>query len=245
MQSLRSNTASLRRFILQFVVVLCFGCALSGLARASAVTFQDYGRGAVGAFNTCVPQSNGDQLCEDFVVEYFIVSPNKPTEGFAQFEHYEAFIHPDGTVDEFVAELGFAAVTGSYDISHLTFASMSGVTVYLNDIDPVSGALTPNGRMATLSKFEWTAASDIYVFSNDGPFGIGLPRHFVDRCITQIYNTHERFTTAYVTGTINGISVADYGPAYLPWPGTSPADALGAIFDNRLKYVAAPHSGGC
>jgi len=77
------------------------------------------------------------------------------------------------------------------------------------------------------------------------PLRSGLPRHVVDRCSTQIYNTHERFTTAHVTGTINGVSVAQYGPTYLPWPGTGPADALGAIFDNRIKYNLSTHSPGC
>ena len=245
MHWLRSDVDSLVYFGSRLLVACWIVSALAGLAQAKAFVLKDVGRGAVGAFNTCVPQSNGDQLCEDFIVEYFIVSPNNAMQGTAVFTHYKAFIHPDGTADEFVPELGFAGVTGSYDISHLTLASMSGITLYLNDVDPITGDLTPNGRMVTLGAFVWTAASDIYVFSNDGPFGIGLPRHVVYECVTQIYNAHERFTTAHVTGTINGISVAEYGPAYLPWPGTAPADALGAVTDVRIKFITAPHSGGC
>jgi len=161
-------------------------------------------------------------------------------------EHFKAFIHPDGTATEFVAEVGFTDdVSGSYDTSRLTFARMSGATLDLNDIDPASGVLTPNGRTATLGPFEWTAASDIHVFGNDGPFDDFFPHHLVDRCVTQIENAHERFTAARVTGTIDGVSVDAYGPSYLPWPGTGPDDALGAIFDNRFTVIVASHAPGC
>jgi hypothetical protein len=162
------------------------------------------------------------------------------------YEHYAAVIHPDGTLDEFVAEVGFSTdINGSYDRSRLTFARVGGATLDLYDIDPATGDLIPNGRNATLGPFEWTAASGIYVFGNDGPFGFGLPRHFVDRCVTQIENAHERFTTAHVTGTIDGTSVDAYGPSYLPWPGTGPDDALGAIFDNRFTLLVASHAPDC
>jgi hypothetical protein len=90
------------------------------------------------------------------------------------------------------------------------------------------------GWTVTLGPLEWTAASGPYVFGSDGPFGLGLRRHYVDRCVTAIYNAHAGLTTAHVTGTIDGVSVAGYGPGYLPWPGTGPADALGAIFDDRF-----------
>jgi hypothetical protein len=111
--------------------------------------------------------------------------------------------------------------------------------------DVSTGESTPNGRTVTLGPFEWTAASGPYVFGNDGPFGFGLPRKYVDRCVTAIENAHERFTTAHVTGTIDGVSVANYGPGYLPWPGTGPADALGAIFDNRFAVRVVSHSPTC
>ena len=213
-------------------------------AWAAAFTMRDFGLGAVGAFNTCTSQPSGDQLCEDLNVEYFVSGANSP-QGVAVFTHFRAFIHPDGTATELAPELGFSDVTGSYDNGRLTFASMSGVTLDLNDVDPSTGELTPNGRTVILGAFEWVAASGVYVFGNNGPFGAGLPRHVVDRCATQIYNTHERFTTAHVRGTINGVSVAVYGPSYLPWPGTGPADAPGAIFDNRIKYNLSTHSTGC
>jgi hypothetical protein len=134
-------------------------------------------------------------------------------------------------------------VTGSYDRSRLTFARTAGATLGLYDIDAATGDLVPNGRTATLGPFKWTAASTIYVFGNDGPFGFGLPRHYVDRCVTEVSNAHERFTTAHVTGTIDGVSVETFGRSYLPWPGTGPADALGAIFDNRFTVRVASHPG--
>ena len=233
---------------LTLVVALACSAVLSmsPAARAAAdLKIHDFGRGAVAAYSVCTPQPNGDALCEDFIVQYYVGSRSTGV-GTVVLEHYKAFIHPDGTATEFVAEVGFTNdVSGSYDNSRLTFAHMSGATVDLNDIDPATGALTPNGRTVTLGLFEWTAASGINVFGNDGPFGFGLPRHFVDRCVTQIENAHERFTAARVTGTINGVSVDAYGPSYLPWPGTGPGDALGAIFDNRITIIVASHAPGC
>ena len=226
------------------------------LATAPAVRAADdlkinhFGTGAVAAYSSCTPQPSGDDLCEDFIVDFGRGASTRDGEARSRqgvsFEHFVALIHPDGTATELVAEVGFTEdVSGSYDASRLTFARMSGVTLPLYDIDPVTGALTPNGRTATLGPFAWTAASDIYVFGNDGPFGFGLPRHFVDRCVTVIENAHERFTTAHVTGTINGISVDAFGPSYLPWPGTGPHDARGAIFNNRFTVLVVSHSPGC
>jgi hypothetical protein len=228
-------------------LVLC----TASTARAEAeLKINHFGRGAVAAFNVCTPLPNGDDLCEDFVLQYG--RSGETRDGAARnpdvvgLEHFKAFISPDGSVDEFVAEVGLTDdVDGSYDKSRLTFASFDGATLDLNDIDPETGALIPNGRTATLGPFAWTAASDIHVFGNDGPFGFGLPRHFVDRCVTQIENAHERFTAARVTGTIDGVSVDAYGPLYLPWPGTGPDDALGAIYDNRFTVIVASHAPGC
>jgi hypothetical protein len=238
--------------------LLCVALACSAVlhtapeARAAAdLKINEFASGAVAAYNICLPQTNGDTLCDDFIVQYgqFWVTRDgeqRRPDSALVLEHYKAFIHPNGTATEVVAEIGFTDdVSGSYDKSRLIFARMSGGTLALNDIDPATGALTPNGRTATLGAFEWIAASDAYVFGNDGPFGFGLPRLFVDRCITQIENAHERFTTARVTGTIDGVSVDTYGPSYLPWPGTGPADAFGAIFDNRFTIVVASHAPGC
>jgi len=235
-----------------FVALACFAVLSTtpAVRAADDLKINHFGTGAVAAYSTCTPQPNGDNLCEDFIVDFGRGGSTRDGEARSttgvSLEHYVAFIHPDGTVTEFVAEIGFTDdVSGSYDASRLTFARMGGVTLGLYDIDPVTGALTPNGRTATLGPFAWTAASDIYVFGNDGPFGFGLPRHFVDRCVTQIENAHERFTTARVTGTINGISVDAFGPSYLPWPGTGPDDARGAIFNNRFTVLVASHSPGC
>ena len=234
-------------------VALPFAAALSAspMAQAAAdLKINELASGAVAAYSTCVPLSNGDDLCEDFIVSFGRFRRTRDGEARSlnsvALEHYEAFIHTDGTATEFVAEIGLADnVSGSYDVSRLTFARMSGVTLNLNDIEPATGVLVPNGRTATLGPFEWIAASTIYVFGNDGPFGFGLPRRFVDQCVTQIENAHERFTAAHVTGTINGVSVAALGPSYLPWPGTGPSDALGAIFDNRFTVIVASHAPDC
>ena len=233
--------------------ILSIVIALVGLAVVVAVPvaragldlkIHDFAAGAVAAYNRCTPQPNGDDLCEDFNVIF--LSPPGSGDNVAYLEHFEAFIHPDGTATEFVAEVGFAAgVSGAYDGARLSVAHMDGATLALNDIDPSTGDLIPNGRTATLGPFEWTAASGVYVFGNDGLFGSVLPHLFVDRCVTQVNTDHDRFTTARVTGSINGVSVDAYGPSYLPWPGTGPADALGAIFNNRITIVVASHAPGC
>jgi hypothetical protein len=232
------------------VICAVLACAAPVARGTVAVKINHYGSGAVAAYNTCTPEPDGNLLCDDHFV--FFGRSGSTADGVSRdplgvsLEHYMGFIHPDGSADEFVAEIGISdQVSGFYDRARLTFARMGGATLALNDIDPVTGALVPNGRTATLGPFEWSAASPPYVFGNDGPFGFGLARHFVDHCVTALENAHERFTTAHVTGTINGISVANYGPAYLPWPGTGPADALGAIFDNRFTVRVVPHGPGC
>lgn len=249
---LRVHTrGSIVGFLAVVVSLACPGTGAPPSARAAAdLKINHFGTGAVAAFSVCSPQSNGDELCEDFIL--FFGQFGSTRDGQARnpvtvtLEHYKAFLHPDGSATEFVAEVGFTeAVSGTYDRSQLTFARMSGATLDLNDIDLETGDLTPNGRTATLGPFEWTAASDIHVFGNDGPFGFGLPRLFVDRCVTQLENAHERFTAARVTGTIDGVSVDAYGPLYLPWPGTGPDDALGAIFDNRFSVIVASHAPNC
>jgi hypothetical protein len=204
----------------------------SAASAAAELKINHFGTGAVAAYATCTPQPNGDEFCEQFVVTYGRAGSTRDGEAHSQpgvaLEHFEAFIHSDGTATE-VVETGFTEdVNGSYDRSHLKFARMGGATLALNDVDPVTGELTPNGRSATLGPFEWIAASGIHVFGNDGPFGFGLPRHVVDRCGTQIENAH-----------------AELGPAYLPWPGTGPDDARGAIFDNRFNVRIVSHGPGC
>jgi hypothetical protein len=229
------------------VIALVGLSVVSGVPAALAgldLKIHDFAAGAVAAYNRCTPQPNGDDLCEDFNVIF--LSPRGAGDNVVYVEHFEAFIHPDGTATEFVAEVGFETpVSGAYDGARLSAARMDGATVALNDVDPVTGDLVPNGRTVTLGRFEWIAASGVYVFGNDGPFGSVLPHLFIDRCVTQVNTDHDRFTTARVTGTINGVSVDAYGPSYLPWPGTGPADALGAVFDNRITIVVASHAPGC
>jgi hypothetical protein len=212
--------------------------------------FNHWGRGAVGAFLTCAQESVNSQLCQDFFVSYADFgetradsSPSGEGGLVLIYEHYAAHIFTDGTVDEFIAEVGFASgVPGSYDTGRLRFAHVQAATLSLSDIDPDTGDLTPNGRTVHLGAFDWTAASDVYVFGNDGPFELG-PLQFEERCLQQVVNNHNRFTTAHVTGTIDGTSVTEFGPEYLPWPGTGPADAYGAIFNDRFSFTRQAHGG--
>ena len=233
-----------RRLCIVFTLVTALSSAAAHAARAA---FQDFAQGAVGAWNTCTPRPNGDLLCSDFHVFYYADQSN--TTGAACFEHFEALIHPDGTADELPPEFGCAyPVGGAYDRSSLSFARMGGVTIALDVVNETTGEVTPTGRSVVLGPFEWTAASGVYVYGNDGPFPFGFdmpPRLLVDPCATAVFNRHQRFTTARVSGSIDGISVAAYGAAYLPWPGTGPSDALGAVFDLRLNIVSASHARSC
>jgi hypothetical protein len=184
------------------------------VARAGLdVKIHDFGAGAVSANERCIPLRNGDQLCEDFNVIFFAAAGGG--ENVVYVEHFAAFIHPDGSATEFIAELGIAVgVSGSYDRGRLSMARSGAATVPFYDLDPVTGALIPNGRVVTLGAFEWIAVSDdVYVFGNDGPFAPGLPHLVVDRCVTQVNNNHNRFRTARATGTIDGVPVDAYGPS--------------------------------
>jgi hypothetical protein len=231
------------------IAVVALVCTAPAANAAADVRINHWGTGAVATFSVCTPLGDGDQFCEDRFVSYFADYGTAGERGGHSgpellYEHYAAFIPADGEADEVVAEIGFTDdAPGAYDRSSLSFARSSGATMDLYDVS--TGDLVPNGRMVTLGPFEWTPASGIYVFGNDGPFGFGLPRHYVDRCVTAIENAHERFTTAHVTGTIDGVSVTNYGPGYLPWPGTGPPDALGAIFDNRFTVRVVSHSPVC
>ena len=157
-----------------FVALACSAVVFTASpARAAAeLKIHDFAAGAVAAYNVCTLQPNGDSLCEDFIVQYV---RSRSTGDRVSLEHFKALFHSDGTVTELVPEVGFTHVSGSYDRSRLTFARTSGATLDLYDIDPATGVLTANGRTATLGPFEWTAASAMYVFGNDGPFGFGLP----------------------------------------------------------------------
>lgn len=236
-------------------LVALIGLALAPATDVSAApsahfVLNHWAYGAVGAFDTCVPETPASVLCQDFFVSYLKYgvtrgdsSPAGQPGLLLTYEHYAAHIFSDGTVDEIVAEYGEAiGVPGSFDRARLTSAHVHRATLNLSDIDPDTGDLSPNGRTVHLGAFTWTAASGVYVFGNDGPFNLGLPRWYVDRCVTQISNSHNRFTTAHVTGTIDGTSVSEYGMAYLPWPGTGPADAYGAIFDDRFTLVQQGHA---
>jgi len=253
MTSSKSRQASTISFVQPTLIVTLVCSALLWMApaarAANIVKINHSGEGAVAAFLTCAPELNGDLLCEDFIVNYNRVFSARQDPLFvtaAELDHSKAHIHPDGSATVFLDEVGFSDnANGFYDGQLLTVAHMDGITLDMNDIDRATGAITPNGRAITLGPFDWTAASSIYVFGNDGPFGFDLPRKYQDRCVTLLENAHERFTTAHVTGTIDGISVENYGPEYLPWPGTEPADALGAIFRSDFTVVVTTHGPGC
>jgi hypothetical protein len=234
-------------------VLLITGVMLSGTASAGEdFHLRESAQGAVVPLDTCGAElPTVDTVCETFIISFgnFAVTEEGgsirlgPLE--AAIEHFSALIHPDGSAGDETIEVGAVPpATGSYDGARLSFAHLDGVTIPMNEVDPATGSRTPNGHTMTLGPLDWTAASDVYVFGNDGPFGFGLPRHVANRCENLMENAHERFTTARVTGTLNGRSLDSYERSYLPWPGTGPADAHGAVFDNHFTvlHVSKP---GC
>jgi hypothetical protein len=213
---------------------------------------KEFAEAAIIVFSTCpfgdwTPTE--DTICEDFQVFFGRASAtvgggpvDRASAPFlAEYLHVTSVAHPDGTGDLLSIELGNTAdVSGSLDSVGLTFARMEGATLHLNDLDPVTGTLTPNGRTATLGPFTWTAATDIYRFGNDGPLGQPLP-DVRTRCQTTITNTNQMFTAAYVTGSVNGVPITNYFLGQPP-PG-APPDAHGAIF--HLWFHVLDFSHGC
>lgn len=121
----------------------------------------------------------------------------------------------------FVPSIDDASVT--YDRQHLAFASVR------TDI-PMSDGSTVTVDMS------WQAISDRMVFGNDGPAlsDFGLVRHSVDRCATQVNQSHQKFRVAAMTGTLDGDSVHSYQ--------SSPS---GFISFNHFVFIDATHGPTC
>ena len=82
----------------------------------------------------------------------------------------------------------------------------------------------------------WLATAPVTRYGNDGPTNAeeGIPRHYVDRCVTANANAHQAFRVATMTGTVNGAPVHSY----------SSFDAS-FIAKNHFVYVIVEHSGAC
>jgi hypothetical protein len=83
----------------------------------------------------------------------------------------------------------------------------------------------------------WSSTSDRDVFGNNGPFlaGNGLPRHYVDSCVTANVNAHQKLRFATATGTLNGIPFQSYSDfAFAAWLHTS-----------QFLFLDVTHGGSC
>lgn len=78
----------------------------------------------------------------------------------------------------------------------------------------------------------WTAATDRFVYGNDGPANHGLQRHFNDKCNTTIYNVHQKFRFATMSGYLNGQAIQTYT-----------FDFTAAIFHNQFVYIDVSKKG--
>lgn len=206
--------------------------------------YREFAQGANVIFSPNCPfgdwAPSTDTICDEYTVWYVRFATTvdggplgRSTAAFhAEIDHERDLVHPDNTGEPLSLEFGVADVAGSYDESHLTSAHMEAVSVPMMNVDPVTGAITPNGTTDLLGAFRWTAASGIYRYGNDGPaFALSGPRHIQSPCLTLNRLAHQKDSVGYVTGSVNGVPLsADYQDIQIP--GLSPADGTGYIFDN-------------
>lgn len=79
----------------------------------------------------------------------------------------------------------------------------------------------------------WHAISDRVLFGNDGP-STGAPHHVVSKCVTSVAIGHETFTTASMTGTLDGAPVHSYT-----------AVPSARILSSDYRYIDVQHGHGC
>lgn len=249
-----SPTPTLRTRPRRTAVVTALALACSSLvvvavpstpAAASATTFE-YREFSQGAniivspncpFGSWAPTT--DTLCDTYTVWYIRLAQvidggpldHSGAAFHAELDHEVDLVHPDGTGYAVSFEYGTSPVTGSYDATHLSFAHMDPVTLSMKDVDLDTDAETPNGHTATLGAFDWTAASGVYEWGNDGPAFASGPRHLSTQCMTRNRLAHQKDSVGYVTGTIDGTPVTGEYPD-IQIPGLQPADAPGYVFNN-------------
>jgi len=97
------------------------------------------------------------------------------------------------------------------------------------------GAVTfDDGSTATVN-VAWTAVGPLNLFANDGPASGAPSRHYVDKCVTQNANAHQKNRTAVMTGTLNGTPIRSY----------EAFDFAAFIARNHFVFVTAAHQGAC
>jgi hypothetical protein len=195
--------------------------------------------GAEAVFGTCpdvaeVEQIPAGTVCEETYVIFL--------RSYAAFE--------GGSISRAHAPWGIFAQTvrlefaGSGQEPNVTVLR-EGFGIIPDEVPGTAAVDTPHLQTATLdvqvpmsdgSTYElaatWHAATERMHFGNDGP-ATGLPRHYVDRCVTVVALGHQKFVYAAMSGTLNGEPVHSY---------TSTNAA--AIFNNNFTYITVPH-GGC
>jgi hypothetical protein len=114
-------------------------------------------------------------------------------------------------------------VMASFDQAQLDFLTADG-RVLLDD-----------GTTADVH-VSWRATAPVARYGNDGPTNAeeGIPRHYVDRCVTANANAHQEFRVATMTGTVNGAPVQSYRSFDASF-----------IAKNHFVYVTVEHSAAC
>ena len=224
---------------------------LIGMPAAAAVAspfhYKEFAQGADVVFSPNCPFDSvpaAGTICDTYTVWYVrfavavdggaIAESSAPFH--AEIDHEtDLVLHPDGSGETIAFEFGVAPVAGSYDKAHLSQAQMGAVAVPLSDVNLDTGASTPNGRTAQLGPFTWTAASGTYEYGNDGPAFAGGPRHLSTRCETTNNLAHQKDTVGYVTGSLDGTSIASDYPT-----GADPRLATGRRYRLHLQQLV-PH----
>jgi hypothetical protein len=110
------------------------------------------------------------------------------------------------------------------DLQHLDTATVTDAQVPMDD-----------GSTFTFSG-TWTKRFEV-TYGNDGPENAdeGIPRHFVDNCVTFNANAHQKIAFASMTGTLNGQPVQSYHSF----------DFAATLSNDHYRYITASHGGSC
>jgi hypothetical protein len=233
----------MRRLAIFLVLLVALVVAGASGADVSLVS-KEVADGANGAFSDCPPDAPpaDGQICHDYVVQYLRF--DRAVDGGAIHPRsapfrasLEIFVSRyDAASDSFdllALEVGDTTeVTGSYDETHLSFASMHAhAPIELLSIDLATGDAVPNGDVAVLGSMTWTAiGTDRFVFGNDGPGNDGLPRHFTNGCVAANFNAHQTIRPATLDATV---PLIDGRPVAAPYR----SDPEGAIFRDWFHNI--------
>jgi hypothetical protein len=190
--------------------ILISMAAIPGAAAADGFDFRHLRVFALGAFGNYTACSFQPEVkCEQWVFLVF-QEPRvyeggsgiaKPHTQWTVFLEHATFVFHAGQEEPEVLTDAFgvtADVDVSVDAQHLTF------------LHAVSDVPMDDGTSISLD-LTWTAASERFVFGNDGPLNAveGLTRFTKTDCGAEINNAHQKFVYANYSGTIDGLAATN------------------------------------